>query len=87
MEELVSQCVVHVLLEPKKDGSWRMCIYFRAINNIIVKIRGRIFSRKGGMMRIKVQMIRFKCRLSQSKEQGPKSFKRLLMACEGVYLS
>ena len=46
--ELISPCIVHVLLEPKNDGSWRMCIYFRAINNIMVKIQGRIFSRKGG---------------------------------------
>ena len=28
VEELISPCVVHVLLEPKKDGSWRMSIYF-----------------------------------------------------------
>ena len=37
---IVSPYVVHVLLEPKKDGSWRMCIYFWVINNIMVKIRG-----------------------------------------------
>ena len=48
MEELISPCVIHVLLEPKMDGLWRMCFYFRAINNIMVKILGRIFSRKGG---------------------------------------
>ena len=58
MEELISPCVIHVLLEPKKDGLWKMCIYFHAVNNIMVKIRGRIFSRKGGMMRIKAQRIR-----------------------------
>ena len=57
VEELISPCVLHVLLETKKDGPWRMCIYFHAINNIMVKIRGRIFSRKGGMMRIKAQRI------------------------------
>ena len=37
-EELISPCVLHVLLETKKDGPWRMCIYFHAINNIMVKI-------------------------------------------------
>ena len=57
VEDLISPCVLHVLLEPKKDGPWRMCIYFHAINNIMVKIQGRIFSRRGGMMRIKVQGI------------------------------
>ena len=68
VEELISPCVVHVLLVSRKDGAWRMCIYFRVINNIMVKIRGQIFSRKGGMMRIKAQRICFKCRLGQSQE-------------------
>ena len=58
VEEFISPCVIHVLLDPKKDGPWRICIYFHAINNIMVKIRGRIFSRKGGMMKIKAQRIR-----------------------------
>ena len=40
VEESTSPCVVHVLLVSKKDGAWRICIYFRAINNIMVKIRG-----------------------------------------------
>ena len=57
VEELISPCVIHVLLDPKKDGPWRMCIYFYVINNIMVKIRGRIFSKKGRMMRIKAQRI------------------------------
>ena len=34
-----------------------LCIYFHVINNFMVKIRGRIFSRKGGMIRIKAQRI------------------------------
>ena len=58
VEEFISPCVIHVLLDPKKDGMWRICIYFHTINNIVVKIRGRIFSRKGGMMKIKAQRIR-----------------------------
>ena len=40
VEELISSRVIYVLLEPKKDESWRMCIYFHAINNIMVKIQG-----------------------------------------------
>ena len=57
VEEFITPCVIHVLLDPKKNGLWRICIYFHTINNIMVKIRGRIFSRKGGMMKIKAQRI------------------------------
>ena len=39
LQELICPCVLHVLLETKKDGPRRMCIYCHAINNIMVKIR------------------------------------------------
>ena len=58
MRESLNPCVVPVILVPKKDGPRRICIYFHVIHNIMVMIQGRIFSRKGGMMRIKAQKIR-----------------------------
>ncbi|XP_051127832.1 uncharacterized protein LOC127249181 [Andrographis paniculata] len=39
VQESLSPCAVSIIIVPKKDRTWRMCVDFRAVNAIVIKYR------------------------------------------------
>ena len=81
-----SPCAMSMLLVPKKDETWRMCVDCRAINNITVKYRDLI-PRLGSSIFTKIDMktaCKTKCGLYEwlvmpfGLTNAPSTFMRLM---------
>jgi ribulose bisphosphate carboxylase small subunit len=56
VRESLSPCAISVILVPKKNGSWRMCVDCRVINNITIRMCDMIDELSGAVVFSKVDL-------------------------------